>query len=222
MTKTRPNTNGVNTWWHKASFRTSSSRDSEGMPYGFGRTSALPGSGACRNLRDSILEHVQARTGSQGYPKDKIAIPNALLEANALLAAGQAERALDLLRRTDRRSQGDRSVLQALSKIYVRLGRLKEAESALRRFRSIKPRADTSLLLAQILILDGRHAEAVDEAESLEPKHGGIAIARGDLLLRQGQRAAARKAYEHAREIDPHRAGGAAAARIEALDSDGQ
>ena len=91
----------------------------------------------------------------------------------------------------------------------------------LREFRAIKPKSDTSLLLAQILILDGRHDEAgrlLDEAERLDPKHGGVFIARGDLLARQGRRDEARAAYEKARQVDPYRASGAAEKRLQDLE----
>jgi choline-sulfatase len=160
--------------------------------------------------------------GQLADPKDRIAIPNALIEANAETLAGRPEKARAILVGIKDRAKGDRSLLQALAKVDVRLGRLAEAEAALRAFRAIRPKADTSLLLAQILILDGRLDEAgalLDEAERLEPDHGGVAIARGDLLLRQGQRDAARRAYERAREIDPYRAAGAAAARVAQLDA---
>ncbi len=153
-------------------------------------------------------------------PKDMISVAVAVVEANARLMGGRPQDALALALDAARRSPRDRTVLQLLGKIYIRLGRLKEAEKALRDFGAIRPKSDTSLLLAQILILDGRHAEAarlLDEAQALDPEHGGVLIARGDLLARQGKRDEARAAYERAAKVDPYRAAGAAAARLEKL-----
>jgi tetratricopeptide (TPR) repeat protein len=154
-------------------------------------------------------------------PKDMIGVSQKLIQANALLAEGRVREALVLAQAAEKASPHERSVLQALGKIYLRLGRVPEAERALRAFREIKPKSDVSLLLAQILILDGRFGEAaalLDEAEALDPLHGGVFIARGDMLARQGRAGEARRSYEKARQVDPYRAAGIAAKRIEALD----
>jgi choline-sulfatase len=153
-------------------------------------------------------------------PKDMVEVTTQLVDANALLAAGRLPQALATAKRALARSKGDRSVLLAAAKIYLRMNRLKEAEDALRGFSAIQPKADVSVLLAQILILDGRQAEAerlLAQAESLDPRHGAVWIARGDLALKRGNREEARAAYEKAGSVDPYRASGIAAARIEAL-----
>jgi arylsulfatase A-like enzyme len=155
--------------------------------------------------------------GPLADPKDMIDVANLVQDAGALLAAGRPAEALELARRAAARSPRDRTVLNTLAKVYLRLGRLKEAEESLRALRAIQPKADASVLLAQILILDGRHEEAgrlLDEAERLDPRHGGVHIARGDLLARQGRGEEARASYERARKVDPYRAGGAARARL--------
>jgi len=153
-------------------------------------------------------------------PKEMVAVSEAIIQANGLLASGQPQKAIALLEAQLPRSPRDRSLLQSLSKAYLRAQRLKDAERVLRAFRDIKPKSDTSLLLAQILILDGRHEEAgrlLDEAQALDPQHGGVFIARGDLLARQGKRDEARAAYEKARQVDPYRASGAAEKRLQDL-----
>jgi arylsulfatase A-like enzyme/Flp pilus assembly protein TadD len=158
--------------------------------------------------------------GPLADPKDMIDIASLVVDANALLAGGRPAEALEVAQRAAARSRHDRTVLNTLAKIYLRLGRLKDAEDALRALRAIQPRADASVLLAQILILDGRHEEAgklLDEAEGQDPRHGGVHIARGDLLARQGRKEDARASYERAREVDPYRAAGAAAARLARL-----
>ena len=161
-----------------------------------------------------------AERGPLADPKDMIDVATLVLDANALLAAGRPGEALEHARRAAARSPRDRTVLNTLAKIQVRLGHLKEAEDALRALRAIQPRADASVLLAQILILDGREEEAgrlLDEAERLDSRHGGVHIARGDLLARQGRKEEARASYERARQVDPYRAAGAAEARLSGL-----
>jgi choline-sulfatase len=150
-------------------------------------------------------------------PKDMIRVANATIEATALLAAGEADRARAILEPIAAESPGDRSLLHALAKVYLRLGRVRDAEARLRALTAIRPKADTSLLLAQIVLLDGRADEAsrwLTQAASLEPEHGGVAIARGDLALAGGRAAEARGHYRRAAEIDPSRAAGTAAARL--------
>lgn len=154
-------------------------------------------------------------------PKDMVEVASMLIDANAALQAGRSDEALALGKKAAALSPEDRSVLQLLGKVYLRLGRLKEAEEVLRAFTRIRPKADVSLLLAQILILRGQLQPAgvfLDEAQALDPKHGGVAIARGDLLARQGRREEARIEYRRAQEIDPYRAASLAQARLAALD----
>jgi len=158
--------------------------------------------------------------GPLADPKDMIDVASLVVDANALLSSGRPAEALAVAQRAAARSPRDRTVLNTLAKIDLRLGRLKDAEDALRAFRAIQPKADASVLLAQILILDGRLDEAarlLDEAEGLDPRHGGVHIARGDLLARQGRKDEARASYERARKVDPYRAGGAAEARLSRL-----
>ena len=153
-------------------------------------------------------------------PKDKIGVHNALIQANAAMAAGRLAEADQLLRRASAASSRDRSVLYALGKLQLRQGRLADAEHSLRTLSEIQPRADVSILLAQIALLAGREEEArrrLDEAEGLDPRHGGIFIARGDLLLRRGDVAAAEASYREAIRLDPYRSAGMARSRIKAL-----
>jgi choline-sulfatase len=155
--------------------------------------------------------------GPLADPKDMIDVAALVLDANAQLSAGRAVEALKLAQRAAARSPRDRTVLNTLAKIHVRMGRLKDAEDALRALWAIQPKADAAIPLAQILILDGRVEEAgriLGEAERLDPRHGGVQIARGDLLARQGRKEEARAAYERARQVDPYRAARLAEARL--------
>jgi Flp pilus assembly protein TadD len=163
-----------------------------------------------------------APAGALRDPKDMIGVCQKLIQANALLSEGRVREALAVISSAAKESPNDRSVLYAQGKIYLRLGRIPDAERALRAFREIRPKADVSLLLAQILILGARYDEAaalLDEAESLEPRHGGIFIARGDIQARQGRPDEARRSFEKARAVDPYRAATVAAARLAALDA---
>jgi choline-sulfatase len=147
-------------------------------------------------------------TTERADPKDMVTSATTLQQANALLSSGQAAPALALIRQAEQRSPRDRAVLHLLAKIHLRLGNLVAAEAALRAFTAIKPKADVSLLLAQIIMLDGRHAEAeqlLAAALQLDPHHGGVLIARGDLRARQGRPAEAVADYELARQLDPYR-----------------
>jgi len=190
-----------------------------------------PAAAGARPLDPETVERLQALgylggagaggpRGPLADPKDMIDVAGLVADANAMLASGRATEALEIARRAQARSPHDRSVLHTLAKIDLRLGKLKDAEDALRAFRAIQPKADASILLAQIVILDGRLDEAgrlLDEAEGLDPLHGGVHIARGDLLAREGKKDEARASYERAARVDPHRAGGTAAARLARL-----
>lgn len=153
-------------------------------------------------------------------PKDMIFIATAIVETNALMAEGKLPEALEVIQGAAAASPGDRSVLQLLGKVCLRMGRFAEAEEAFRAFREIRPKADVSVLLAQLLIMRRRWDEAaalLDEAERLDPRHGGTYIARGDMQAARGDIAGARASYLRAGEVDPQRAAGAMKARLERL-----
>ena len=134
---------------------------------------------------------------------------------------GPGAEALAVILAAAKESPSDRSVLHAQGKIFLRLGRLPEAERALEAFREIRPKADVSLLLAQILILDGRYEKAaalLDEAEALDAKHGGVFIARGDMQARQGRPGGGAPELREGPGGRSYRAANLAAARLAALD----
>ena len=185
-----------------------------------------------------LSEEERARLASLGYltgsgggpggdladPKDKIGVAVLLVEANSLTEAGRLAEAVPLLTRALRESPRDRSVLRAAGKLFLRQGRLRDAEMAFRAFTKIRPAPDVSLLLSQILLLDGRIDEAehlLREAEALDPRHGGVQIAWGDLEARRGRVEDARVRYRKAAEVDPYRAAGAARARLRKIGAGG-
>jgi choline-sulfatase len=165
--------------------------------------------------------------GSVGVldPKDMIASWHAVLEAKRLAgesrgptAAAKLDEAVRILEGVLERSPRDRSALQQLARVQLQRRRNDLAREALERYIAIQPSADACVFLAQLLIADGRVEEAEARlalAEALEPRHGGIFIARGELFARQRRWKEAEAAYETALEVDPARARGMATAGLE-------
>jgi len=154
-------------------------------------------------------------------PKDMLPLHHQLLAAREALAHGDPDRAIRLARGLVRASPRDRASLQLLGEAYATRGELDLAERALRRHLAIGPSVAAEVLLAQVLMQQKRLVEAgtlLDAAAALDPDHGAVPLARGDLLLVQGRPVAARASYEEARRIDPIRFSGLSAARIERLD----
>lgn len=150
-------------------------------------------------------------------PKDMMPVMRALDRADALAAAGRLEQALALTRQAAALSPNDSRVLLKLGKLYLHRGLIEEAETVLRDANAIRPTAQLCILIAQIMIADGRLGQArdlLDRAETLDPVHGGIYLAKGDLYARLGRPEEAIEAYERARQVDPYRATTEAEARI--------
>jgi tetratricopeptide (TPR) repeat protein len=154
-------------------------------------------------------------------PKDMLPLHDRLLAAREALARGDLEQAVRLGRTLVRASPRDRAALQLLGEAYASMGELGRAERALRRHLAIGPSVAAEVLLAQVLMQQGRLGEAsdlLDAAAELDPDHGAVPLARGDLFLVQGRPDRARASYEEARQIDPTRFSGLSAARVERLD----
>jgi choline-sulfatase len=193
------------------------------------------------NSREFVSDEERAKLAALGYlggagpaendeepadPKDRVAVHAALVEANAALSADRLDLADRWLRQAAAVSPRDRSVLFALGKLQLRRGERSAAERSFLALSEIHPRAEVSILLAQIALLDGRLTETearLAEATRLEPGHGGILIVRGDLELSRGNRREAAASYRAAAQGDPYRAGSMAEGRLLALDrsSDG-
>ena len=156
-------------------------------------------------------------------PKDMMPVRRAIDRANGLARTGQLEQAIALLNEAAQSSPRDRRLLLTLGKICLVADRVDEAEQAFRTSLAVKPSSVTCLLLAQIMIRDGRHAEAMellDRGLALDPRDGGIFIVKGDLLAGAGRMGEALAAYRRAIEIDPYRTTAAGRARIAALQKE--
>jgi arylsulfatase A-like enzyme len=150
-------------------------------------------------------------------PKDMLPLLDELAEGRRLLAAGEPEAAARKARLLVTRSPRDRAALQLLGEAYATLGRPEEAERALRRHLEVGPTVGASVLLAQVVMQQGRLDEAealLDQAAALDPHHGAVPLARGDLMLLRGRPREALTLYQEARELDPYRFEGLARARI--------
>lgn len=158
-------------------------------------------------------------------PKSQIEVVNLHQDAVGRIDGGDAAGGLLLLERARALSPRNEAVLRLTVKAQLALGRLNDAEATLRAQLELRRNADSLLLLAQILILRGDFALAetlLQQAEALEPLHGGIAVARGDISLREGDPAAARQHYETALRTDAGRVGQAARQRLRGLGTAGE
>jgi arylsulfatase A-like enzyme len=154
-------------------------------------------------------------------PKDMLPLLDELSEGRRLLAAGQPEEAARRARRILARAPRDRSALQLLGEAYATLGRTEDAERVLRRHLEVGPSVGACVLLAQVVMQQGRFDEAealLDQAAALEPGHGAVLIGRGDLRLVEGHPREAVALYRRAAEVDPYRFEGLSRARIERVE----
>ena len=113
-----------------------------------------------------------------------------------------------------------RTLLGQLARVRARVGQTDEAAALLERYLKIRPSTQALVMLAQIRIQQGQVGEAaahLDAAALLDPKHGAVEIARGDIELLQGDVEAARAHYLNAGKIDPYRAKGAMQSRLTML-----
>ncbi len=155
-------------------------------------------------------------------PKEMMPTWEKMGEAKRLSARGDQRRAIDLLAEVIRAWPNDRTALRQLGMAHLRAGDRGAAEEHLRKAIDIKPAADVCLLLAQIMVIERRFDETeplLALALSVDPRHGGVYVARGDLLAMQNRHAEALVAYETAQRLDPYRSQGVVTQRIERLRS---
>ncbi len=150
-------------------------------------------------------------------PKEMMSVSKAIDEAEGLATAGLAEEAFVIISGVVKEFPRDPKALIALGKVYLHQDRLAEAEETFVKAHAIRPSAQACIFLAQLMVSQQRVEEAasfLDQAEVLEPLHGGIYLARGDWFTLQGRPLEAIAAYEYAKKVDPYRAGREAESRI--------
>jgi tetratricopeptide (TPR) repeat protein len=140
-------------------------------------------------------------------PKDRIALREALTEADDLLRRGRAAEALARFERVLATEPGNRFALVRSGIALGRLGRGGEATVRLRRAVAADPaQAETRTALADALLRAGRPAEAADEwAEvvRLQPRRASSWGSLGVALGRAGRPSDAVAAMARAVELEP-------------------
>jgi tetratricopeptide (TPR) repeat protein len=209
-------------------FRSSVSKDQAAVPAGVvsqGRAyvppadSALDAVVASSGMRDLLLKHaaLAARGGDREWreflvrraarfnPRD----PNVLMELAAMLqATGRATEALDVLKQHEQLVPGDHHTLVEQGKCLADLGRLDEAESALRRAVRVRDAA-AEYNLGTVLDRQGKLDEArlhYERALSIDPFHTRALNNLGVWLDRRGRSAEAIQTLQRAIASDPENA----------------
>lgn len=150
-------------------------------------------------------------------PKEMMSVLQAIDEADGLARAGRTDEALVIIKGVVTEFPRDSKALITLGKVYLHQDRRAEAEETLQKAHAIRPSARVCVLLAQLMVAELRIDDAanfLDQAEVLEPLHGGIYLARGDWFALQGRGEDAIAAYQHAGKVDPYRAAKEAQSRI--------
>ena len=150
-------------------------------------------------------------------PKDMLRLINRIDEARAQARAGRVPQALATLREVAVSAPGNRFALGQMARLYTMLGRLSDAEDALRACLAIKPSTEALTLLAQVLIAGGHTDEAAglaDRALALDSRDGMAHIVQGDIAAAGGRFGEADRLYRRAREVDPYRTAAAVESRL--------
>jgi tetratricopeptide (TPR) repeat protein len=137
-----------------------------------------------------------------------------------LYAAGRLEAAATLAREVLADWDSSAMAQRVLAFSALKLGHGEDAIELLR--ESVEQSNDAFLVrsLAQLLIMEHQYAEAEQVLEvykSVAPDDGRVPLLRGDCMARQNRLEEAITLYERAIEIDEHRTGIRARARIERI-----
>jgi arylsulfatase A-like enzyme len=168
-------------------------------------------------LRDAVAE---APAGDKD-PKEMMALWSRMHRAGQLSLAGDDETAIGEIRAVIEQDPTSAKAWYTAVRIYDRAQRFGEAESAMVRALELAPSADGWVILARYALNRGAvepFETALDEAERLDPRHGGIYIGRGHRLAMEGRLIEARAEFERAVEVDPARSGPHARAQIRRID----
>lgn len=158
--------------------------------------------------------------GELSDPKDAVALVVAHQQAAEAASAGRLEEAVAHLDDALRVVPQARGALYLRARLLASLGRSDEAKRDIALVNASRPNADSLLLQAQLAVMAKHTGEARDllgEAMRLDPRHGGVWIVQGDLAVVANDFVAARAAYEMALQLDAHRVGRQAQARLSRL-----
>lgn len=171
-----------------------------------------------------LAEGAPVAGGTLPDAREKLEVINLHRDAASLLEGQHWSQALSLLDRADSMSPDNPSILRLKSKAELLSNQIPAAEQTLRRMLAQRRSADSLVLLAQIQILHKDIAGAtalLDEAAKLEPTHGGIFIARGDIAAGERRPEKALALYRQALENDAVRTGAIARGRIAEINAQG-
>ncbi|MBN2564139.1 MAG: tetratricopeptide repeat protein [Candidatus Eisenbacteria bacterium] len=190
-----------------------------------------PGHGSSRELTDDererlgslgyVQSHGQPGSGKLPDPKTMMPVYNDALRSEELYGRGEYASAADLAQSVLDRSDMLPQALRVLAFCNVKLGRADEAVRILRESTERDPDAFLIRSLAQVLIIEGRYADALETLElcaSVAPDDGRVPLLRGDVYANQGRNDRAISEYEEAIRIDENRVGIQARQKIANLE----
>ncbi len=154
-------------------------------------------------------------------PKDMIGAWERASRAMERSAAGHHDEALAEIEAALEENPRDAQAWHYASTIHQRLQRPDRAAEAIRKAIALQPTAERWVRLGQLLTLAGAYDDAlaaIDEAEALDPREGGIYISRGQIYCVRGDLEAGRRQFERALEIDPVMSGPVARSMLEQVD----
>ncbi|MDH3590647.1 MAG: sulfatase-like hydrolase/transferase [Planctomycetota bacterium] len=153
-------------------------------------------------------------------PKDRIEVWTRTARAGAYAAEGRLDEAMDDIRFALAEDPDDAKVWYTAARVFEARKQPVESERCLRQAAALDPRAETFAQLAIFALRRGdRETYTADlaAAEALDPRDGGVWLARGVLAASERRYDEALAHFEKAVEFDPWRAGPKAAPHIERL-----
>ncbi|MBN1355423.1 sulfatase-like hydrolase/transferase [bacterium] len=142
------------------------------------------------------------------HPRDMLWVLKEIDRTKAYLRSGKGNEALRIIENIRRRIPANNKVLETLGTVLYAMGNRTGAEKAFREAFSIHPDVELCLHLIKIQVMDKRFNDArewIAIAESINPDHGGIYLAEGDIFFQEGNYDDALMSYEHAKRVDPNR-----------------
>lgn len=155
-------------------------------------------------------------------PKAMLQVGNRVQTAISLSADGDLEGALRVIEAVLADHPDAPRALYTATAIYDRLARFDDGERALRRALAVRPNAEGWVHQAWYAFMRrdfDLFEAALEQAERLDPRDGGIYISRGHRAALEGRLEEAVGMFEKAAEVDPVRFGSQARENIRILET---